>query len=72
MSRYNDIIELSSRHSILQKFDTDTVWCHDTSISIPFDPALVTSMRITDMTPGLPGDSHCLDLLGEIRIKVEE
>ena len=40
VSRNNVKNEQSHRQSILLKFDTDTVWCLDTSISIPLDPAL--------------------------------
>ena len=32
---------IQSTLDTLLKFDTDTVWCHDTSISMPFDPALL-------------------------------
>ena len=39
----NNVKNEPSRHGISQKFDADTVWCHSTSISIPFDgPALIT------------------------------
>ena len=48
---YNDIIELSSRHAILLKFDT--IWCHDTLISIPFDPALMAHVKSTVCTAAL-------------------
>ena len=42
--------------SILWKFDTDTVsvWHHDTSISIPFDPPLlVTTTMFREIQPAV-------------------